>query len=322
MPKESDNVKGFADIISEKAHSEGEQSVIGDFIKRIQKIEEENTKLRNTIKQDIELIAKTEEIVKKAIIDKQNLEKGISEKDKELKRKDAEISLLKIESTMPLPDKPRSQELLSQSDLQVNQSLIEDLQEQLELKKKQIMSFQNTIKNNESRIEELEKVNESLTGQSISRGTSGSDRSGSQLASLVQDLQTEINRYKSNISRLKAENEELKDAIKKGGKTLENEAIKQLTIENESLSNQLSDMEQIKSKKDKKEKLKELYQKIAEKDHLIERLVKLTEKEDSEPAGEAAAPVSGLVEELQNKINKLSLALKEKDSIISKLKGK
>ncbi len=299
--------------------SEEDQSVISDFIRRIQKLEEENIKLRSTIKQDIELIAKTEDIVKKAIIDKQNLEKGLMEKDKELQRKNAELSLIKIESTMPLPYKSKSN-ALTQDDLLVNQSLIDDLKEQLEIKKKQIIEFRNTLANNESRIEELEKVNESITKQSVSSGKMDINSSGTQLASLVHDLQTEINRYKTNLNRLKAENSELKDTIKKGGHMLENETITLLKIENESLTKQLEDLEEIKGKKGKKDKLKELYQKIAEKDHMIERLVKMTERDGTQVSADTGVPVSGLVEDLQNKINKLTLTLKEKDKIISSLK--
>jgi len=320
MPNENEKLEKLSELLNDQRISGGDQSIISDYIKRIQKLEDENSKLRSTIKQDIELIAKTEDIVKKAIIDKQNLEKGLLEKDKELQKKNAEISLLKIESTMPLPDKPTTAEP-TQNDLQVNQSLIEDLKEQLEYKKKQISEFQKLIVNNESKIEELEKYNESLTTKSVSNESVNIAGGGPQLASLVQDLQSEINRYKTNINRLKTENAELKEVIKKGGASLENQIIEQLMIENESLKSQIEDMDQGKGKKGKKDKLKELYQKIAEKDHMIERLVKLTEKDEIEISSQAAAPVSGLVEELQNKISKLTIALKEKDKIISDLKG-
>ena len=328
MPNENERLEKISKLLNEQGISEGDQSAISDFIKRIQKLEDENSKLRSTIKQDIELIAKTEDIVKKAIIDKQNLEKGIIEKDKELQRKNAEISLLKIESTMPLPDKPTPPSARptpptgpTQNDLLVNQSLIDDLKEQLEYKKQQISEFQKLIANNESRIEELEKVNKSITTKTVSKGNVPTGSSGSQLATLVQDLQSEINRYKTTINRLKTENSELKETIKQGGATLENQIIEQLMIENESLKSELEDKDQLKGKKGKKDKLKELYQKIAEKDHMIERLVKLTEKDDIELSGQQTTPVSGLVEELQNKISKLTLTLKEKENIISSLRG-
>ena len=317
MTDKKDKVEDFADLWNKQKDSGDNKSVIGDFLNRIEQLEKENIKLRETIKQDIQLIAKTEEIVKQAIRDKQNLEKGIQEKDVALKRKNQELSMLKVESSAPAVPPPAQTEAL-ESELKVNLSLIDDLQAQLEKKKAQIKDFQNMILNNESRIEELEKVNDSLTGQLLEKQIAKSSGGSSPLESLVQDLQSEINRYKKTQARLKEENKDLRKSLENGGGALESEIIKTLRLENKTLNEQI---DLLTSKKAKKELLKEYQEKLHEKDLVIEKLLKMTESREVEPTQEDTTAVSGLVDELQNRINKLKITLKEKDELIKSLRG-
>ena len=174
------------------------------------------------------------------------------------------------------------------------------------------------VDNNESRMEELEKVNESLTQQLINKEKAGTSGVDSPLESLIQDLQTEINRHKKSIKNLKDENSKLRNTIEHGGPGLEGDKIKALQIENDSLRNQLVTFA---SKKGKKDKFKELQDQIIEKDRIISQLQKGSTTPISSESSGGAIPMNSLVNDLQKKINKMKAILKEKDDLIHSLRG-
>ena len=99
-PQDPDKVEDFASLWKKQKESNS-KSVIGEFMTRIEELESENVRLRGTIQRDIDLITKTESIVKKAIEDKEQLEKEIRAKEEKLKEKTEELSMLKIESAIP-----------------------------------------------------------------------------------------------------------------------------------------------------------------------------------------------------------------------------
>jgi DNA repair exonuclease SbcCD ATPase subunit len=306
-PQDPDKVEDFASLWKKQKESNS-KSVIGEFMTRIEELESENVRLRGTIQRDIDLITKTESIVKKAIEDKEQLEKEIRAKEEKLKEKTEELSMLKIESSIPSPSSEPPAPAITQADLAVNISLIEDLQSQLSKRKNQIRDYENLIKINESRIIELTKANESLMSEIEARTSS------EPLEQLCKDLQDEINRYKRTVEKLKEENQSLKEDAEKSkqkGKIAElkkeNEELKE---ENARVKSQLVALGSVESEYEDLQKL------VKEKD---KRIDELNATIASQPQTQGGA-ISGLVDELQSKINKLKNALNEKNKIIESLK--
>ena len=307
-PQEPDKVEDFASLWKKQKETSS-KSVIGEFMTRIEGLEAENIKLRSTIQRDIDLITKTESIVKKAIEDKEQLEKEIRAKEEKLKEKAEELSMMKIESSVPSSYSEQTTPALTQADLAVNISLIEDLQSQLSKRKSQIKGFENLIKINDDRIQELTKANESLNAEIESKASTGP------LEQLCKDLQEELNRYKKTVAKLKDENKTLKEDAEKSAQkgkiaTLkrENEELKE---ESSRVKSQLVAFGSIESEFEDLQKL------VKEKD---KRIDELNATIASQPQAQTGA-ISGLVDELQGKINKLKNALSEKNKIIESLKN-
>ena len=307
-PQEPDKVEDFASLWKKQKETSS-KSVIGEFMTRIEGLEAENIKLRSTIQRDIDLITKTESIVKKAIEDKEQLEKEIRAKEEKLKEKAEELSMMKIESSVPSSYSEQTTPALTQADLAVNISLIEDLQSQLSKRKSQIKGFENLIKINDDRIQELTKANESLNAEIESKASTGP------LEQLCKDLQEELNRYKKTVAKLKEENKTLKEDAEKSAQkgkiaTLkrENEELKE---ESSRVKSQLVAFGSIESEFEDLQKL------VKEKD---KRIDELNATIASQPQAQTGA-ISGLVDELQGKINKLKNALSEKNKIIESLKN-
>ena len=307
-PQEPDKVEDFASLWKKQKETSS-KSVIGEFMTRIEGLEAENIKLRSTIQRDIDLITKTESIVKKAIEDKEQLEKEIRAKEEKLKEKTEELSIMKIESSIPSSYSEQTTPALTQADLAVNISLIEDLQSQLSKRKSQIKGFENLIKINDDRIQELTKANESLNAEIESKASTGP------LEQLCKDLQEELNRYKKTVAKLKEENKTLKEDAEKSAQkgkiaTLkrENEELKE---ESSRVKSQLVAFGSIESEFEDLQKL------VKEKD---KRIDELNATLASQPQAQTGA-ISGLVDELQGKINKLKNALSEKNKIIESLKN-
>ena len=307
-PQEPDKVEDFASLWKKQKETSS-KSVIGEFMTRIEGLEAENIKLRSTIQRDIDLITKTESIVKKAIEDKEQLEKEIRAKEEKLKEKAEELSMMKIESSIPSSYSEQTTPALTQADLAVNISLIEDLQSQLSKRKSQIKGFENLIKINDDRIQELTKANESLNAEIESKASTGP------LEQLCKDLQEELNRYKKTVAKLKDENKTLKEDAEKSAQkgkiaTLkrENEELKE---ESSRVKSQLVAFGSIESEFEDLQKL------VKEKD---KRIDELNATIASQPQAQTGA-ISGLVDELQGKINKLKNALSEKNKIIESLKN-
>jgi len=145
---------------------------------------------------------------------------------------------------------------------------------------------------------------------------------------LCQDLQADLNKYKRIVESLTKEKSELKENIESGGFKLEPEEIKELKKENEELRTELSQLQETLHEKTKTtpqtlslveaERLAEdLQEQLKLKDKLIRELKISSQTQIIAPKG----PMSGLVGELQNNINKLKIALEEKNIIIEKLKS-
>lgn len=308
-PQDPDKVEDFASLWRKQKESSS-KSVIGEFMTRIEELESENVRLRSTIQRDIDLITKTESIVKKAIDDKEQLEKEIQAKEEKLKEKTEELSMLKIESNIPSTPSEPAAPTITQADLAVNISLIEDLQSQLSKRKNQIRDFDNLIKINESRIQELTKANESLMSEIEARTSTEQP-----LELLCKDLQDEINRYKRTVEKLKEENTKLKEDAEKSA---QKSKMAQLKKENEELKDENARVKgQLVALGSVETEFEDLQKLVREKD---KRIDELNATLASQPPPQSGA-ISGLVDELQGKINKLKNALSEKNKIIESLKN-
>jgi len=222
-----------------------------------------------------------------------------------------------------------------------NNQLINELKSELTKRKSQINEF-------EQRIEHLTEENKSLNEMLIEKekvqqvdyvvpvDTSKtavikpipSQTSSKTLEILCQDLQGDLNKYKKIIDKLTREKTELQETVETGGFQLEPEELKELKKENEELKTELSNLHaSLQSKIEEpqpqfsveiyEEQLKELQEQIKERDILITELRSSQSSQITVPAG----PMSNLVEELQNRINKLKISLEEKNKIIEELQS-
>ncbi|MFX1294902.1 MAG: hypothetical protein ACFFD2_08620 [Promethearchaeota archaeon] len=378
MPEDND----FVSLWRKKMEDEMKKpSVIGDTLEKIKLVEKENEELRAKIKQNIDLISRTEKLIKETIEENERLKDKLSqrqkevgsrvaaeiikqesiklkeeikkldriilEKDEELNKKEREIAELRIES-YSRPKQPEStSNILSDSDLTVTNALIEELQVELSKKKKIIAEFEESIKAKDTNINELMQENKALNQQLIEKLKSlpidyvvpvetpkqpekiqqSTESSSSTLEMLCQDLQSDLNRAKSQINKLTEEKSELQQALEKGGFQLEPGELKELKRENEDLKNEISKLQnslKIKSEttspttllNSAESKIKDLENQIKEKDILIIKL-QTRPMQKTIPSG----PMTNLVEDLQNRINKLKLTIEEKNKIIEELQS-
>ncbi|UCC19413.1 MAG: hypothetical protein JSV62_15125 [Promethearchaeota archaeon] len=371
MPEDNEKVEDFISLWRKKMENEiNKPSVIGETLDRIKEVEKENEQLRNKISENIELISRTESIIKNTIdenerlkeqlkqagvtsgvgenilqqqnIDLNNkiitLESKLVEKEVELRGRNNEITELKtkLEALSKTKEKP-----ISQPDAGVTDALINDLKSDLSKKKNQIDDL-------EKKISELTVENEALNKQLIEKmkklpidyvvpveqpkptviRPQSTKPSSQTLEILCQDLQTDLNKYKKMVDKLSQEKSELEKAFESGGFQLEPDELKELKKENEELKNELSQIQlslQEKSKDDSlAPKISELEKQIYDfqeqlivKDNLITDLKSKQQVELTAHEG----PMSSLIEDLQNSINKLKIQVEEKNKIIEELKS-
>jgi len=342
---------------------------------KVEELQNENIKLKDKIKDNIDILSKTEKVIKqlkdrnKQIEDEKNdlikqiqvdledvkrenskllikikgLEEALNTKDDIIKRKEEELIEAKGKVEAVLISKEPGSQKVPLTDSKINAALIEDLQSDLSKKKSQIANYQKKIEDLEGKINDLQKENELLNNKlkeevaspSIdlkkttmekeisSKPAQGVDSSSKTLEILCQDLQSDLNKYKRIVKKLKEENAKLKSTGGEPSLKIEAEEIKRLKEENASLKKQILKLEKstVKTSKGKEKiddsdlKIKELQEQIIEKDQLI------LELKAAKSAG-TSGPMSELIEDLQKQINKLKNAIKEKNKIIAELKKK
>lgn len=355
MPGEEEETDDFLGMWRKKVAEEMESpSAIGETLDKLDKLEKENEVLRKKIGENIKLIQKSEEFIRKAVDEKkrlqtekeelrkkynnriENLENKIDTLNRELSlkvdqlnNKDNQINKLNIQIN--------ELKSIDQSPPDVNATLIEDLQSELSKKKSHVQKLIDKITLIESNMNELTKNNESLKANIQQLESQGSgiqtqenttlDPSSNTLETLCQDLQSELNKYKTLTDSLKNENQNLRERLEKEGRPItdNSQKINALRKENEKLKNKIEEYQnQIALQKDKnvqkddiQKKVNKLSQIIEEKDQLIDSLQNELEER---PVKTVKGPMSDLVEDLQKKINKLKLDLKEKDQLIESLK--
>ena len=195
MPEDNEKVEDFITLWRKKMETEIKKpSAIGQTLDKMKEMEEENELLRNKIKENIQLITRTEEIIKSTIDENErlkaqlqqagstggnnisnthqenielnnkviSLEKDLTEKEVELQAKNHEIIDLKTKLDVV------SRSLESMSDTLINTSselttpLINDLKSELIKKKSQIEEL-------EKKIDDLNEENQALNKQLIEK---------------------------------------------------------------------------------------------------------------------------------------------------------
>jgi len=268
MPEDNEKVEDFISLWRKKMENEIKpSSAIGETLEKIKEVEDENELLRNKIKENIELITKTEEIIRKTIEENENLkkqvgkagmigEKKVSDIQQENIMLNNEITELKMKlETASMTSKP-IESPPTEKDSEVTTALIDNLQSELSKKKTQ-------IDDQEKKINELKEENEALNQQLVEKmkklpidyvvpveapkpsvlKPQSTKPSSETLEILCQDLQSDLNKYKRIIEKLNNEKSELERTIKSGGFQLEPNELKDLKRENEDLKNELSQIQ-------------------------------------------------------------------------------
>ncbi|MFW9876705.1 MAG: hypothetical protein ACFFG0_26725, partial [Candidatus Thorarchaeota archaeon] len=201
MPDDKEKVEDFITLWRKKMMTESDNpSAIGETLNRIQEVEQENDKLRNKIQANIDLISKTEEIVRNTIaenerlkeelrksgsiggrninaIQQENLElsnkvrsltMSLTEKDNALSLRNDELADLKVKLNEATTAVQFMAETAAEEPSDVSKALIEDLQSELSKKKTQITELEQTIAELNSEISTLnEKLIEKETKSTI-----------------------------------------------------------------------------------------------------------------------------------------------------------
>ena len=374
MPDEEEKVEDFISLWRKKMIDDPKKpSVIGETLDRIKEVEKENEMLRTKIGENIELISKTEKIVRNTIeenkrlqeqikqrpligetqvkdLQKENLDlsnriksliNSLTDKDNDIAIKDTEITELKLKLNEAQSALEFMADTAPEDNSEVSKALIEDLQSDLSKRKTLIVDLEQKIEDLNSQITTLneqliEKEKKSPVDYVIPVETpkpavikpQPSQTSSNTLEILCQDLQADLNKYKRIIENLTKEKSDLQGTIESSGFKLEPEEFKELKKENEELKTELTQLQETLQEKPKttaetlslveaERLVDDLQERLKLKDKLIAEL-----KTTSQPRViSSKGPMSSLVEELQNNINKLKMALEEKNTIIEKLKS-
>ncbi|MFX0038023.1 MAG: hypothetical protein ACFFCY_09490 [Promethearchaeota archaeon] len=191
MPEENEKVEDFISLWRKKLENEGDRpSAIGETLDKIKEVEQENELLRNKIKDNIDLISRTEKVIKSTLEENEmlkaqlkqggvsdganisdlqhknvslnnkiiDLEKKLAEKEVELRARNNE----KIELEAKLEATLKSKASTSNIDSEVNINLVNDLKSELAKKMSQYDEL-------EKKIKELTEENEVLNQQLVEK---------------------------------------------------------------------------------------------------------------------------------------------------------
>lgn len=323
-------------------------SVIAETLEKIEALEKQNIELKEKINKNVEIVHDSEKILKKTVGEKDQLKQDLTKKNELITKLENKIRTLESQVNTLTNDKEALESELNSKLAEtrkepsehaappVDKELIDNLSSELSKKKSQILDLQIKIK---SLTEENEALNKQITNAKAKYtrdkvvlgekpGKTEINSAGSKtLEILVQDLQSDMNKYKRIIDKLKQENTDLKEAQKISGISAETDKIEELNKENETLKDEILKLENLLEKetilasemRDAAIRVKELEDELKEKDNII---MELKNSKVAKIPIESGAPMSGLIEDLQGKINKLKLALKEKNKTIEDLKNK
>jgi chromosome segregation ATPase len=311
----------------------------------VRKTIEENTRLKEEINQGSSKGLSQINDLQKENLDLSNriksLINSLTEKDNVISLKDNEISELNLNLNEAQSAVEFMASTAPEDNSEVSKALVDDLQSELSRKNSQVSELERNIEELNAKIiqlneELIEKETKSPVDYVIPVETPKPQvikpqpvqTSSSTLEMLCQDLQADLNKYKRIVDNLTKEKSELKETIETGGFKLEPEEITELKTENEALKTELSQLQKSLQEKAKatpetlslveaERLIEDLKEQLNLKDKLITEMKKSSQTQITTPKG----PMSGLVEELQNQINRLKIALEEKNNIIEKLKS-
>ena len=348
MPEDNEKVDDFISLWKKKMTSEDKSpSVIRDTLNKMSALQQENEELRKKITQNIDLISRSEEIIRKSVEEKEKFKLEKEEALKDLKQENLELSnkvksmvKLLLEKDEEIKNKENQLSRLggtgASTESIYDQSLIDDLKSEVSRKSSQISEL-------ELKISELTDENEVLHQQLVEKiknlpidyvvpvedveviKPQPPETPSLPLEQLCQDLQADLNKYKRVIEKLTNDKSQLKQALENKGYKFDAEDIASLRTENEALKKDLEDLQESLRKRTTaaspevnlgfETKIKELESKLSEKEDLITQL-KLSQLAQGDTD---SGPMAQLVEDLQKQINKLKVQLKEKDQKIVEL---
>jgi len=277
-----EKAEDFISLWKKKLATENTPSLIGD-------IQKENEQLRNKIAANIDLITKSEEILKKAIEEKETLKiekdeavaeiamklndlkqdnselgnkvksmvKLLLEKDEEIKSKDALISNFHSQVTTQ-----------TGGDSMTENGILEEFKSEISKKDLIIQNLESKTTELSNEVERLNQIyEEELKNKPVDSGVQASapeqkvikpmppETPTQPLDALCQDLQSDLTKYKRIVEKLKKEKNELKNALDGKDIVLPDKQFEPLEKENELLKKELAELQKsLKStKKDAKE---------------------------------------------------------------------
>ena len=355
MPEENEENEKTQDFISlwkKKLATENAPSLIGDFQK-------ENEILRNKIAANIELLTKSEQILKKALQEKEKLKiekneavaeiniksndlkqenselgskvksmiKLLLEKDEEIKSKDTLILNLQAQGTTQVG-----------TDFLTENTIIEELNSEISKKNIIIQNLESKTSELSNEVERLnQNIVEELKNKAVDNIVPASapeqkvikplppESSTEPLEALCQDLQSDLTKYKRIVENLKKEKNELKNELNGKEANLTGNEFEPLEKENELLKIKLEELQNsLKSTKKEAPTIssEEYEKKILNLENILrerESVIADLKLSSISPTSEPSNPMTELVENLQKNINKLKTMLSEKEKEIDNL---
>jgi chromosome segregation ATPase len=329
---------------------------LADTESLVLELQKENVELKKKLEMNLQMITQSERAITETVEEKGKT-RSIHEQEINAIREELDVvtneklELKNIIQRLQEELKSKENNLANQAPLSpapvnspVKGALVEELQSELSKKKAQLIIYGNNMrdydqkfKNFEDQIVELKKEKEDLNSRLvealktssieiersalISRPSATSTSQEGALNSLVQDLQSQINKYKNIIKVLNEENSRLEKTLSDGGADALTRDVKTLRKQNEDLKKEISNLNKDVKKKKKDsskdlsvdENIKMLEKKLEEKERIIDQL------KESKPT--TSTTPGGLIEDLQDKLNKYKRIVKDLKEENSKLKS-
>ena len=342
MPADKEKIEDFVTLWKNKSQTNNQPSIISETVSQLEKLKKENDDLRKKIADNIDLISKSEGVIKNLSIDRERMRieheesmMDLTMRANNLEGENVELgnrikSMVKVlmekdEEIKKLNDQTNSESAIA------NERIKSDLSkknETLELLNKQISELKD--ENEKLQAQLVEKIKKVPTFVLPVEQTENKalkplppESSSKPLELLCQDLQGDLNKYKKIIDQLNQEKTQLKSVLEREGITFNVEELNTLKSENEALRKDLQQLQYSLSEKSTIQSnpndhtIKELQEKLIEKDKVIAELKLSQTTQISTPKG----AMTDLVEELQKNINKLKHTIQEKDQQINELKS-
>jgi len=281
MPEENEEkVEDFISLWKKKITTENQSSIIGESLNKIESLQKENEDLRKKIAANINLMTRSEEILKNVVAEKERLKvekeeavvvisikvnelqaenselsskvksmiKLLLEKDGEIKTRDRLISHLQTTGiSTSVPTTP------------VNSALVEELQSDLNKGISNVADIESKISSLSNEINSLNKqLVEKLKSEPVDFVIQAEtpkppeptvikplppEPSSKPLEALCKDLQSDLTKYKRVIEKITKEKSQLKNALEEKGFQFSPQELESLKEENESLKKDLKEIQ-------------------------------------------------------------------------------